>query len=176
MKLKALASLCSEAKTLALFDAADGSQWAGTDAALWKLPENLGRLTTDALCAIFDISAEKAAKMDIRHEQLPGVLDTDDQSPNERKLLYWLGRRLILDGDDMLPTKAPDGEIFCLKTRWLKPGSDAEQPGLSLRHTADEIPYIVHKDGLFVTGILYPRAPEPEQVTWLADVCRGITV
>ncbi len=176
MKLKALASLCNEAKAVRLYNAPDGTQWAGTDGTIYKLPENLGRLTTDALCAIFDISAEKAAKMQITEKDLPDAFETGDYGKGEKDLLYWLDRRLILHGADDLPLKAPSGEIFCIPTKALRPGSDAEQPGLCLRHTDSGTPYIVYKDGMFVQAIIMHCRMEPETITWLGDVCRGITV
>lgn len=176
MKLKALASLCNEAKVVKLYNAGDGTQWAGTGTMFYKLPENLGRLTTDALCAIFDISAEKAAKMVILERELPEGFETDDSSYGEKDLLYWLDRRVILHGVDLLPTQAPNGEIFTIQTKNLKPGSDAEQPGLALRRPEGGNPYVVYKDGLFVQAIIMPWHAEPETITWLGNVCRGITV
>ena len=163
MKLKALASLCNEAKVVKLYNAGDGTQWAGTGGTIYKLPENLGTLTTDALCAIFDINAEKAAKMVIVERDLPEVFETDDTSGGEKDLLYWMDRRLILNGVDDLPLNAPGGEILCIPTKALRPGSDAEQPGLCLRHTVSGTPYVVYKDGIFVQAI-----------TWLADVVGGL--
>ena len=176
MKLKALASLCNEAKVVKLYNAGDDTQWAGTGGTLYKLPENLGRLTTDALCAIFDISAEKAAKMVIAETELPEGFETDDNSGGEMNLLYWMDRRLILNGVDDLPLKAPDGEILCIPTKALRPGSDAEQPGLCLRHTPSGAPYVVYKDGIFVQAIIMPSRMEPELITWLADVVGGLEV
>lgn len=177
MNLKALASLCNEAKAVRLYNAQDGTQWAGTDGTIYKLPENLGHLTTDALCTIFDISAEKAAKMQVTEKDLPSFCETDSTSTGEKDLLYWLDRRIILHGADDLPLKAPDGEIICIPTKALRPGSDAEQPGLCLRHTTSYgVPYIVYKDGLFVQAIIMPCRMEPELVTWLADVAGGLEV
>ena len=176
MKLKALASLCNEAKAVRLYNAPDGSQWAGTDGTIYKLPENLGRLTTDALCAIFDISAEKAAKMQITEKDLPKVYETDAFSTGERELIYWLDRRLILHGADDLPMKVPGGEVLCIPTKALRPGNDAEQPVLCLRNTDSGTPYIVYKDGMFVQAIIMPCRMEPELVTWLADVVGGLEV
>ena len=176
MKLKALASLCNEAKVVKLYNAGDGTQWAGTGGTLYKLPENLGTLTTDALCAIFDISAEKAAKMVIVERELPEVFETDDSNGGEKDLLYWLDRRLILNGVDNLPLNAPGGEILCIPTKALRPGSDAEQPGLCLRHTASGTPYVVYKDGIFVQAIIMPSRMEPELITWLADVVGRLEV
>ena len=176
MKLKALASLCNEAKAVRLYNAKDGTQWAGTGGTIYKLPENLGTLTTATLCAIFDISAEKAAKMVIVERELPEGFETDDTSGGEKDLLYWLDRRLILNGVDNLPLNAPGGEILCIPTKALRPGSDAEQPGLCLRHTASGTPYVVYKDGLFVQAIIMPSRMEPELITWLADVVGGLEV
>ena len=176
MKLKALASLCNEAKIVKLYNAKDGTQWAGTGGTIYQLPENLGKLTTDTLCVIFDISAEKAAKMQIAEAELPEVFETDTYSGGEKDLLYWLDRRLILHGVDDLPLISPDGEIICIPTKALRPGSDAEQPGLCLRHTGTGTPYIVYKDGMFVQAIIMPSRMEPEMVTWLADVVAGLEV
>ena len=176
MKLKALASLCNEAKVVRLCNAQDGTQWAGTDGTIYKLPENLGRLTTDALCAIFDISAEKAAKMQITEKDLPDVFETDDYGKGEKDLLYWMDRRLILNGVDELPLKAPGGEVLCIPTKALRPGNDAEQPGLFLRHTPSGMPYVVYKDGVFVQAIIMHCRMEPELLTWLADVVGGLEV
>ena len=170
MKLKALGSLCNEAKVVKLYNAADGSQWAGTGGTIYQLPENLGKLTTDTLCVIFDISAEKAAKMQIAETELPAAFETDAYSGGEKDLLYWLDRRVFLNGVDELPLKSPDGEIICIPTKALRPGSDAEQPGLCLRHTESGVPYIVYKDGMFVQAIIMPCRMKPEMVTWLADV------
>lgn len=176
MKLKALASLCNEAKTVQLFNAADGTQWAGTGYAVYRLPENLGQLTEDALCAIFDIPPGKRGKMQIKTKELPDAYDTDDTCTGERELMYWLDRRLILSGRDMLPCKVPGGEVICIQTKTLKPGSDAEQPGLCIRKTETGAPYIVFKDGLFVQAIIMPCRVEPEELSWLGDVVGGITV
>lgn len=176
MKIKALASLCAEAKAVRLFNGPEGSQWAGTGYAIYRLPENLTPLSQDALCAIFDIPAEKQAKMVIQTKELPECFDTDDYSAGEKDLLYWPGRRLILEGTDLLPVNAPGGEVYCIQTKNLKPGSDAEQPGLCLRRQPEGSPYIVYKDGLFVQAILMPWALQPEQITWLSDVTRGVTV
>lgn len=177
MKLKALASMCNEVKTVLLYNAADGSQWAGTGYAVYRLPENLGQLTEDALCAIFDIPPDKRGKMLVRTKDLPEALDIEDYHPGEKELLYWPQRRFILDGQDLLPLKAPNGEIYCIQTKNLKPGSDAEQPGLCLRQQPeDEKPYIVYKDGLFVQAIIMPRTSAPEAITWLGDVTDGLTV
>lgn len=176
MKIKALGSLCNEAKTVRLYNAEDGTQWAGTGYAVYRLPENLGKLTQDALCAIFDIPQEKQGKMLIQTKDLPDAYDTDDYCPGERELLYWMDRRLILSGRDLVPLKAPSGEIFTIQTKNLRPLSDAEQPGLSLRKTETGTPYIVFKDGLFVQAIIMPCRVEPEELTWLGDVCRGISV
>lgn len=176
MKLKALGSLCNEAKTVQLFNAADGTQWAGTGYAVYRLPENLGQLTEDALCAIFDITPDKRGKMLVRTKDLPETLITDDYCHGEKNLLYWLPRRVILDGQDLLPLKAPGGEIYCIQTKNLKPGSDAEQPGLCLRRQPGGAPYIVFKDGMFVQAIIMPWTSAPEAITWLGDVVGGITV
>lgn len=176
MKLKALARLCAEAKQVILYETPEGMQWAGTGSVIWKLPENLGRLNTAALCAIFDITAEKAAKMKIKSEMLPEGIDTDDQVPGEKDLLYWLGRRLVLDGEDVLPLNAPGGEVFLIQTRSITPGKDAEQPGLCLRKTPGGTPYIAVKDGIFLQAIIVPIHIAPELATWLGDVTSGITL
>ncbi len=176
MKLKALASLCAEEKTVKLFDAPDGTQWAGTGACWWRLPENLGELNTDALCAIFDFDSEKQEKMLIEQSKLPEAFVIEDSTKDEKNLFFWMERRLILDGTDMLPLKAPGGEIFCIKTKHLKPGKDAEQPGLCLRRTEAGFPYIVFKDGMFIAGIITLILPDAECVTWLTDVLTGISV
>lgn len=176
MNLQALGKICAEAKTLNLYEDADGVQWAGTGSCVWRLPENLGTLTTDALCAIWDVSAEKAAGWVISRHPFPDAYCTDDYSAGERELLWWVQRRLVLDGVDILPLKEPGGEVYTIKTKYIRPGKDAEQPSLCLRKTTEGAPYIVCKDGMFVQAVIIPQPPAPEQVTWLADVLQGMTV
>ena len=176
MKIKALAALCAEAKELTLYDAADGSQWAGTSAVRYKLPESLGELSTNALCAIMDFGPDKLAKMRVNREPMTETINTDDDAVGQKDLLYWLDRRLILDGRDVLPLIAPGGEIVCIQTQYLRPGKDAEQPALVLRRTDAGTPYVVFMDGLFAVGVIAPMHPAPELVTWLSDVLGGVTV
>lgn len=176
MNLNALGKLCAEAKALYLYEAEDGAQWAGTSACIWQLPKTLGTVTEDMLLAIWDVSVEKAAGWVTGSGSFPAAYDTDTYCAGEKDLLWWIQRRLVLDGNDLLPLKAPDGEIYTIKTKYIRPGKDAEQPALCLRQTEAGAPYIVCKDGMWVTAVITPGNPSPEQVTWLGEVCQGITV
>lgn len=176
MLLKELGAICKEAKALRLLEDAEGALWAGTSAVLWQIPRGLGKISADTLCAIWDISPEKTELMELEEGEFPEVYDTDPNDPNEKALLWWNGRRLVLDGKDVLPLKAPGGEILMITTKYIKPGKDAEQPGLFLRYTEEGAPYIVCKDGMFVNAVILPGYPSPEQMGWIGDVCRGATL
>lgn len=176
MKLKELAKICKAARTVCLYDDGDGQQWAGTGSTFWKLPENLGRMTPESLCTVFDYTQGQIEKMEISDRPLP-PFDLSEFTDGEIELFYSEFNRLILRAIDVLPLIAPGGEVFCVQTRLLSPGKDAEQPSLYLRRIEPAgIPYIVFKEGMFLNGVIVPMLIAPEDATWIGDVCGGITV
>ena len=173
MKIKALASLCSKAKQIILYDDG-GQQWAGDGMAAYLLPGAFGRLNTGALTAIFDIPADKAADMLIRNIDMPAGYDTEDEGDGETELDFDTDCRILHNGRDMVPCKTPDGKVYLIQAKYIKPLTDCDGLRLSLRHmSGDGRPYITAKDGMFLTAIIMPITLGEPLSAWMYTVYNG---
>ena len=166
MKLKAIGAITSKVKQMILLD--DGQcQWVGDGYAFYLLPESLGHLTERTACAIFDISDEKAANWRIKRQDMPSAYDTSDEG-NEEFLQYDMNCRLLFAGLDQMPVMAPDGKVYFIQARYMKPLSDAD-PILALRYSKRGQPYIVAKAGMFAEAVIMPMALNPKLSEWLTS-------
>ena len=173
MKIKALAALCTRAKQIVLLD--DGArQWVGDGSAAYLLPPLLLRLNTGALTAIFDISTEKAADMIIRMAEMSKSYDTEDDSGGEEELQWDENSRIIHGGRDLVPLKTPDGKVYTIQAKYLRPLTDCEGLRLTLRRHPGGRPYITAKDGMFLVAIIEPIQGREELNSWLHDVYNGV--
>ena len=177
MKLKAIAPLCAKVKQIYLFDDGDGGQWISDGGSAYRLPETLGMLTPSAVTAMFDIPPEKAADYTIDRRPLPEWQETDDTLPGEQPLNFELTCRITFAGRDLLPLTAPDGRVFLIQTKYVKPLEDAEQINFNLRDGNGKYPPVIRaKDGLFLTALIMPTgAKQDERVSkWAGAVASGL--
>ena len=172
MKLKAVGAILGKVKQLILLD--DGSrQWVGDGYAFYLLPESFGKLNERAACAIFDIQDEKAANWRIRRKDLPEVYDvSDDGDGREEFLSYDLNSRLLFNGFDRMPAAAPDGKVYFLQSRYMKPLTDAD-PILTLRYTTKGQAYFIAKAGMFAEAIIMPMALTSDLSEWMQNLVNG---
>jgi len=174
MKLKAVGAIVSRVKQLILLD--DGaSQWIGDGYAFYLVPESLGQLTPATVCAIFDVSEDKAANWRIKRQNMPEAYDTtDDGDGREEILVYDLNSRILYHGVDQMPVATPDGKVYFIQARYMKPLSDAD-PVLTLRYSDKGQPYVIAKAGMFAEAIIMPMASTPALSDWMTEVINGAT-
>lgn len=163
MVLKKLARLCARQGMLLLCDRADGTQWAGTSAALYAL-NGLPTLGLGSLCVMLDIPPEKAAEMITRHMSFPEAYETEE-SAAARQLFFDMDDSICYHGANMLPC-GDEEELFFIDPEILKPLSDCEALRLHAR-SRGKTPYIVAYDGLFPVAVLMPRKMGSELTDWL---------
>jgi len=174
MKIKAIASICRKVKGICLYHEEDKDRsWVGDGYAAYILPDSLSDSTLGSLEAIFDIPPEKAETYSMSEKEFPAGIGTADDA-EETELNYDSDFRLIHEGVDMLPLRAPDGSTYLIKTRYLSPINDAEVLRLSLRHTDAGRPYIAAKDGLFLTGVIMPIGIRGDMRNWIRRLGAGI--
>ena len=172
MKIKAVAALCSKVKQIVLYHEA-GRQWAGDGMSAYLLPEAMGTLSTGALTAIFDIPTDKAADMLIRDIPMPEPYDTEDEGEEEEELRFDLASSITYNGTELLPLMTPDGRIYFIKIKYLRPITDCEGLRLSLRRTDGGQSYVAAKDGMFLVAIIMPLLPKDYMQEWLCDLHQG---
>ncbi len=171
MKLKEIAALCRKAKSVIVFDE-EGRQWAGDGSAMYILPENIGGMTPDTLCVIFDIPTDKAAEFYTRRSEFPATFESGDEA-EEDELLFDTDRRVLYDGADMTPLQTPDGKVFFIKSKYLKAVNDSENLRLTLRIDGEGNRYIAVKDGMFLAAIIVPIMLKPGTTAWLGTLYNG---
>lgn len=170
MKIKQIASLCSKAKTLALYD--DGRrQWLGDGVGIYLLPESLPELDTGSACTLMDIQMKKAADWYVRRSDFPQKYDPADVNAGEE--LNWSEcNRAIVEGKDMLPLLGRAGTYF-IQTKYIKPITDSEALQLKLKYTDDDIPYIAAMDGVFLAAVIMPVRIKDTEREWLGQIYSG---
>lgn len=171
MKLKNVGALCKSAKSIVLYD--DGArQWVGEGGAIYILPENLGRMSVEMLCTIFDIPTDKAADFFTRRSDWPEPYDGEDDT-REDELVFDTDCRVMFDKRDMVPLQAPGGKVYFVQAKYLKAVDDSENLHMTLRVTEDGIPYIAVKDGMFLAAIIWPVRVKDAITAWLGRVYNG---
>lgn len=171
MKLKNVGALCKSAKSIVLYD--DGArQWVGEGGAIYILPENLGRMSVEMLCTIFDIHTDKAADFFTRRSDWPTPYDGEDDT-EEDELIFDTDRRVMFNKRDMVPLQAPDGKVYFVQAKYLKAVDDSENLHMTLRVTEAGTPYIAVKDGMFLAAIIMPVRFEETATSWLGRVYNG---
>ena len=172
MKLKNVGALCKRAKSIILFDE-PGRQWVGDGSAMYILPENLGHMSAEMLCTIFDIPADKAAEIYTKHGDWPEAYDSADDAEDEDELIFDTDRRVLFDGRDTLPLRDPEGRVWFVQAKYIKVVDDSENLHMTLRFMEGETPYIAVKDGMFLAAIIMPVKLLPGTTAWLGSVYNG---
>lgn len=167
MIIKKLAGLCKASKTLLLFDTPGGEQWAGDGSAFYEL-SGIPAMGPNGLCAVMDITPEKAADMRIERAEWPLVYCLDGVA-EETPLDYNPEAYIVYDGWKLMP--CTDGSrLAFIQTKYLSPLADAETITLALRQTKGGEPYIVAKAGLFVVGVIMPTTIGREKLIWMGEI------
>lgn len=151
MNVKKIIDLCKKNSFLRLYDG-EGVQWVSDGRALFPL-FNLPIFDEDSICATFDITEKKAAKMHIsRNNSFPVGFDFSDDVPKEEQCTR--GDPLF---GGIVPLTTSHGMMF-IDGRYLLPFSDADDDMLFIyERTADNgQTYFAIKQGFVLVGIVMP--------------------
>lgn len=158
MKLKKVASLCSENKMFILFDRVDKNgevtQWLGDGVGFYPIL-GLPILDTDNICTMFEVPAKKQEKCTFRQQEMPENINVADDDVSDWQLESY-GFRVSLDGKEIIPLKGRDG-LICVQSKYLAPLSDvADMTCLYERTMPSGRPAIVVKAGLLISAVICP--------------------
>ena len=173
MKLGTIEKLCKSAKRILIVnDKARGIQWISDGYCMYPLLK-LPKLTAENIFAIFDIPEDKQGKIYFdEREDLPESLDALDTVDNETVVnpesnaIYSSGRLLV-------PFKCAEG-VMLIENKYL--GVFDDDVTYYVRPLPSGRPYIVAKEGMFVSGIILPYDAGYQLAEWLTEIGEGVGV
>ncbi|MBQ2876988.1 MAG: hypothetical protein IJE25_08255 [Clostridia bacterium] len=173
MKIQKIQSLCKSAKRITVIkDDERYIQWLGEGSCfypLFKLP----RLSAENIFAIFDIPEEKQGKIFFEErDELPRAVDFSDVSDGET-IITPEGGGVIFEGRTLVIFKSSLG-VITVDKKYLAPFDD--EVTYYERKTASGQPYIVAKEGMFISGIVMPYNGGNKLGEWLSDIGEGIVI
>ena len=155
MKLGAIKRCCIEEKEFYIYRDIGGEQWIGTHTAAWPVEGDL-ELTQGSIAAIFDLTAKKAAQMDILALQLEqdSRLYADpatEWDAQELGIVEYLGERCLL--------LTCCGRLLVVDMAKIKAARCAEEyQGMKVSVNADGEPLVLVKDGMLTTAVILPES------------------
>ncbi len=151
MKIKSIASICKNNKTIMLYEG-ESCQWIGNGAAWYPL-YNLPTLSEEHIFTMFDIPDEKKEKYLFQHFDSMPEFCLNDACDNEVQLER-ADMLICKDGSTYEPLITENGIIF-INERYLAPFADCVD-GIDLyeRKTPSGQQYIAVKEGFLLLGIV----------------------
>lgn len=151
MKIKALAALCKQSKSIYLYEG-DEIQWIGNGAAMYPL-HNMPLLNKQNIFIIFDVQESKRNDYLFKNDKLPDGYCFEDIEDGDR-MIEREGLLITRMGNTLQPIKTSHGLVF-IDTDYLKPVSDVmDTLELYERTTSAGRTYIAIKNGLLLMGIV----------------------
>lgn len=153
MKIKAIASLCKQSKSIHFYSSGESDlQWIGDGYAMYPL-HNMPLLTKQNIFTIFDVPDSKRNDYTFRENGLPEGYCYEDIDDAER-MLDQEGIFITRMGTTLQPLRTVQGLVF-IDTDYLKPVSDIKDTiELFERLTVSGRPYIAIKNGMLLVGIV----------------------
>ena len=172
MKTKPIISLCTKSHRIELYtDAGRGAQWLSDGSALYLL-DGLPNLSTEILCAMYDISNKNKDKILFKDSpDLVEYIDHNDVCELELAAVP-LNMSLKYGGDILIPFETELG-IFYINSEYLKPFSDSrfEEMSFFLRYSRQRgFYYIAVKLGLLLEGLILPIEVKDDFVSMLEKI------
>lgn len=154
MKLKKIEQIIKAAKHIAVSESPE-CQWIGDGHSLYPIYD-LPHLEQGEFFTLFDIPDSQRGKFGFTVSDLPSDnYNFKDSDPTEL-LLQREDYTLNIQGRTLEILPSRHGLTF-IDTKYLKPFSGTEDGfNLAERISADGMPYIAVKDGLFLIGIILP--------------------
>jgi hypothetical protein len=171
MKIQKIQSLCKSAKRIIIFnDADEGIQWISDGYCLFPLL-NLPRLTEDNIYALFDIPKDKRGKIFFEErEELPKSLCFEDSFEEENAVnpeqfgIYAYGQAFDV-------FRGAEGALL-VDSKYLSAFDKDVTYFERLRRGAS--PYIVAKEGMFVSGVILPFEANITLKEWMTNVAESL--
>lgn len=180
MKLKRIASLCSQTGRFILYDRKDEDwteQWLGDGCAAYPI-NGLPYMDVDNICTMFDIPEKKKEKLIMRKIDAADVscINWRDTDPSERQIDDQI-LHLRYEGRELLPLRTTMGVVF-IQEKYLTPLDSLEYMELFERRTSVGIGvYIVAKIGMIIQAVIMPvdvvNNNLIEQLEELTRLCRS---
>ena len=152
MKLKKIESICKKSKTISII-ADENNQWIGEYGAFYLI-EDMPKLASESIFAIFDVQAEQREKWLYNEQAKPKTLVLSDHCVTDNEISVLSDYGLIKDGTTLIPVLTSQGLKFINKA-YLKP-FDKEQITVYERLDSAGKLYSVIKKGLFIKALILP--------------------
>lgn len=173
MKIGTIEKLCKSAKRILIVnDKERGIQWISDGYCMYPLLK-LPRLTAENIFAIFDIPEDKQGKIYFdEREDFPIALDTYDSCDGE-SVISPEGNAILAGGRVLVPFKCAEG-VMLIENKYLNVFDD--DVTYYVRPLFSGRPYIVAKEGMFVSGIILPYEADYKLAEWLCEIGEGVSV
>lgn len=152
MKIKKIASLCKQSKSVCLYSVnltdAEPS-YIGTTSGIYKIPEELNVHKNNVL-TVLDIARDKRLEWCVKEEKLE--FNTHDTDENEIAVARYIFDLSIMEKELVL--MGGYGKIFAVRADLLEPLSDMN---IEYYVRNPRNPYIVAKSGFFIQAVLIPE-------------------
>ena len=166
MKIQKIQALCKSAKRIMIInDSKLGIQWLSDGTAIYPLFK-LPRLSEENIFAMFDIPADKQGKIYYdERDRLPETLDFGDTAEGEQ-LVNLEPFGITAYGRGLEVFRGSEGAMLVDK-KYLAPFDDSVAYYERVRRGGR--PYIVAKEGMFISGIILPFEARHELSKWLSN-------
>lgn len=177
MKLKKVASLCTESKIFRMYDRTDADgvveQWLGDASTAYPM-RGLPYLDEENLYRIFDVPEKTREKMFFNHGPMPEGINVDDFANGER-LAEDSGMTISFGGTVLLPLRYSGGILY-IQTKYLAPLDDQlNYLQLYVRRTESGGRYIAAKAGMLLVAVIFPYDAIREGFVDRLDEIAGLT-
>lgn len=171
MKIQKIQQLCKSAKRIIIFnDADEGIQWISDGYCIFPLL-NLPRLTEDNIYTLFDIPEDKRGKIFFEErEELPSSISVDTYEKGEISVkpeqfgIYAYGQAcdVFRGAEGALLVDSKYLSVFDKDVTYFE------------RLRVGGSPYIVAKEGMFVSGVILPFEANITLKEWLVNVSESL--
>lgn len=174
MRIKAIASIVKDQKSVYLYDGEDGSQYIGSACAIYPVVGLPRMIDEPNVFTVLDIPQDKWSGYSLYRNDLPYGICAADAIEDERPIEP-MRFAIAYAGESLLPVVTQKGCCF-LHEKHLKPIDDTS--GMMMlyeRHFPSGEVYIAVKVGLMLAGIIVPDYNlNPGTEEGLLLVCRAL--
>lgn len=174
MKIKKIASLCSQAGMFDLLNKTDRggvvTQWLGDGCAFYPL---LGApmMDKDSLCTMFDVTGKKRDNMIVRCDEMSEKMNVDDLNSGDIRLEPE-GVSICHEGLTILPLRGAN-RTFCIQEKYLEPLDDERELLELYSRPMGEETHVVVKAGMMIRAVIAPFLVKDKLADKLETIARA---